>query len=260
MSASRNEARDLIDAGVVRVGGVVADKASRQVLPGDAIVVAERPRYVGRGAHKLIGALDTFGVDPAGKRCLDVGASTGGFTQVLLERGADHVTALDVGHGQLHERVAADARVWVVERTNMRHVAPGQLGDRFDLVVVDVSFISLRVLLAPIAGQLADDGTLVALVKPQFEVGRREASRGRGVITDPALWTGVLAEVIDAGADVGLVTLDVVPSPITGGDGNVEFLARMRSRVAVSSGHGSPPDEAMVAAAVTAAQAVTLTL
>ncbi len=188
--------------------------------------MVEPAQYVGRGAYKLVAALDSFAIDPAGLRCLDVGASTGGFTDVLLQRGAAEVVALDVGFGQLHERIRADPRVTVLERTNMRHVGPGDLGPAFSLVVADVSFISLRVLLRSLVEQLTRDGDLVVLVKPQFEVGHREASRGRGVITDPHLWQQSLEGVVDAAVEQRLHIRGLRISPISGGDGNVEFLAR----------------------------------
>lgn len=222
---SRESAQRAIGARRVLVNGAVADKGARQVRVSDALVVVDPPRYVGRGAQKLERALDAFDIDPSGLRCLDVGASTGGFADVLLQRDAASVVALDVGFGQLHERIRADPRVTVVERTNMRHVEPGDLGPPFALVVVDVSFISLRTLMKSLAGQLAGEGRLITLVKPQFEVGRRDASRGRGVITDPGLWRQSVKGVIDAGADHALDLAGLVVSPIRGGDGNAEFLA-----------------------------------
>ncbi len=233
------------------MNGAVADKPARQVRPEDALRVVEPARYVGRGAFKLAAALDAFAIDPSGLRCLDVGASTGGFTDVLLQRGADEVVALDVGFGQLHERIRADSRVRVLERTNMRHTGPGDLGPAFPLIVVDVSFISLRVLIGALADQLSDDGDLVALIKPQFEVGRRDASKGRGVITDPELWRGSIDGVVDAARTQQLRLRGLLASPISGGDGNIEFLARFAR-------HGDAPSAApLVDRAIEEATAVT---
>ena len=209
------------------VNGAIGDKPARQVLPGDALEIAGPPsRYVGRGAHKLVRALDAFDIDPAGRRCLDVGASTGGFTDALLQRGAVTVVALDAGHGQLHERLRADSRVHSMERTNIRHVGPDDIGGPFDLVAVDVSFISLQAVIDSLAAETAESGVLIALVKPQFEAGRVEASRARGVITDPAVWSRTLDEVTERASRHGLGLRALTPSPIRGADGNVEFLAR----------------------------------
>jgi 23S rRNA (cytidine1920-2'-O)/16S rRNA (cytidine1409-2'-O)-methyltransferase len=205
---------------------------------------------VGRGAYKLAAALDSFAIDPTGLRCLDVGASTGGFTDVLLQRGAAEVVALDVGFGQLHERIRADPRVTVLERTNMRHTGPGDLGPAFSLVVADVSFISLRVLLSSLVDQLAGDGDLVLLIKPQFEVGHREASRGRGVITDPKLWRQSIEGVVEAAFEQQVELRELRLSPISGGDGNVEFLARF------SRHGGDAPALALVDAVIEEATAV----
>lgn len=225
LSASRTEAQHLIAANRVLVNGSVADKASRQVAPGDAVVVEGPPaRYVGRGAEKLEHALATFGIDVSGLRALDVGASTGGFTDVLLQRGAAHVVALDVGHGQLHERLRADARVTNLERCNIRHADLDLIGGAVDIVVGDLSFISLR-LVIPTLVELCQPGSpMVLLVKPQFEAGRREVDRGRGVITDPAVHDRVRAEVADALVAAGCTVQGWTTSPITGADGNVEYL------------------------------------
>jgi 23S rRNA (cytidine1920-2'-O)/16S rRNA (cytidine1409-2'-O)-methyltransferase len=213
--------------------------------------VVEVAQYVGRGAYKLAAALDSFAIDPAGLRCLDVGASTGGFTDVLLQRGAAEVVALDVGFGQLHERIRADPRVTVLERTNMRHTGPGDLGPTFRLVVADVSFISLRVLLRSLIEQLAGNGDLVVLIKPQFEVGHREASRGRGVITDPQLWRQSIEGVVEAAVEQHLELRGMRVSPISGGDGNIEFLARFTRH---GDGASAP---ALVDAVIEEATAVT---
>lgn len=225
LTSSRTEAQSLIAAHRVLVNGSVADKASRQVAPGDAVLIdGPPPRFVGRGAEKLDHALTVFDVDVAGVRALDVGASTGGFTDCLLQRGAAHVVALDVGHGQLHERLRADDRVTNLERTNVRHVDAATIGGRVDLIVGDLSFISLRLVIPTLVGLCQPGSPMVLLVKPQFEAGRREVDRGRGVITDPAVHDRVRDEVATALTDVGCEVIGWTTSPITGADGNVEFL------------------------------------
>jgi 23S rRNA (cytidine1920-2'-O)/16S rRNA (cytidine1409-2'-O)-methyltransferase len=228
LAESRTQARTLIEAGRVRVGGAPATKAARQVDAGEAVLVeGDGPRFVGRGGEKLEGALKAFALDPSGLRVLDAGASTGGFTDALLQRGAKEVVALDVGHGQLHERLRADPRVVVMERTNLRHVEADELGP-FDAVVGDLSFISLTKVADVLACCVVPGGWLVLLVKPQFEAGRREVSRGRGIISDPEEWAGAVERVVGAFAEVGVAIEDVVVSPLRGADGNVEFLVRLR--------------------------------
>jgi 23S rRNA (cytidine1920-2'-O)/16S rRNA (cytidine1409-2'-O)-methyltransferase len=192
-------------------------------------VRSEGPRFVGRGGDKLAAALERFAVPVDGVRALDAGASTGGFSDCLLQHGADCVVAVDVGHGQLHERLRADPRVESVERTNVRGLAPGDVGPPFDLVVADLSFISLRTVLAPLLGLAAPGAHLVLLVKPQFEAGRDEASRGRGVIRDPEVWRRVLDEVVIALRATGAAIMGAMVSPLTGADGNVEFLVHARA-------------------------------
>jgi 23S rRNA (cytidine1920-2'-O)/16S rRNA (cytidine1409-2'-O)-methyltransferase len=200
------------------------------VAPHEAVVVrGERPRFVGRGGEKLASALDRFAVPVDGSRALDAGASTGGFTDCLLQYGARCVVAVDVGYGQLHERLRADPRVESVERTNVRNLLPGELGPPFDVVVVDLSFISLRTVLAPLLEQAAPGSHVVLLVKPQFEAGRDEAARGRGVIRDPAVWRRVLDEVLIALRAAGAAIMGAMVSPLTGADGNVEFLVHARA-------------------------------
>jgi 23S rRNA (cytidine1920-2'-O)/16S rRNA (cytidine1409-2'-O)-methyltransferase len=225
LTASRTEAQHLIAANRVLVNGSVADKASRQVAPGDALLIDGPPaRYVGRGAEKLEHALAAFDVDVTGRRALDVGASTGGFTDVLLQHGADHVVALDVGHGQLHERLRADDRVTNLERCNVRHADLDTIGGPVDIVVGDLSFISLT-LVIPTLVELCQPGSpMILLVKPQFEAGRREVDRGRGVITDATVHERVRHEVADALVAAGCTIEAWTTSPITGADGNVEFL------------------------------------
>ena len=224
LAESRTQARTWIEAGRVRVGGAPATKASRMVDAGEPVLLeGDPPRYVGRGGEKLEAALRAFALDPTGVRALDAGASTGGFTDCLLQHGADHVVALDVGHGQLHERLRGDERVTVLERTNLRHVDPGELG-AFPAIVADLSFISLTTVMERLLQLSARGAWLVLLVKPQFEAGRQQVSRGRGVITDPQEWRGALVRVATEAARRGATVRGAVPSPIRGAEGNVEFL------------------------------------
>ena len=228
LAASRAQARELVDAGRVLVGGAPAGKPSRLVGAGDPLLVeAPPPRFVGRGGEKLAAALERFGLDPAGLHVLDAGASTGGFTDCLLQAGAASVVALDVGHGQLHERLRSDPRVRVLERTNLRHIDPAVLGEH-DVVVADLSFISPRTVMPTLVACSRRGGWLVLLVKPQFEVGRIEAARGRGVITDSGLWRSALHGVLDAAVAAGAVPRGLMPSPLRGAAGNVEFLLWLR--------------------------------
>jgi 23S rRNA (cytidine1920-2'-O)/16S rRNA (cytidine1409-2'-O)-methyltransferase len=223
--ASRAEAQALVAAHRVRVTGAVAEKSARQVAPGDQLHVEGPPSpYVGRGAHKLVAALDAFGIDVAGRRALDAGASTGGFTDVLLQRGARQVVAVDVGHGQLHERLRADPRVVSIERTNIRSIDVDTIGGPVDVVVGDLSFISLRLVIDPLVSVCEPGAVMVLLVKPQFEAGRTEVSRGRGVITDPAIHERVCAEIDAVLTERGCAVQGWTESPILGSDGNREFL------------------------------------
>ena len=232
LTTSRTEAQALIAANRVLVNGSVADKPARQVAPGDALVIdGPPPRFVGRGAEKLDHALDAFAIDVHGINALDAGASTGGFTDCLLQRGARHVVALDVGHGQLHERLRADPRVTNLERHNVRHVGVEQIGGPVDMVVGDLSFISLQ-LVIPTLVELCQPGSpMVLLVKPQFEAGRQEVDRGRGIITDPAIHDRVRTEVEMALAASGCVVVGWTDSPITGADGNREFLVHATTAI-----------------------------
>ncbi|MEY2469365.1 MAG: rRNA (cytidine1920-2-O)/16S rRNA (cytidine1409-2-O)-methyltransferase [Actinomycetota bacterium] len=206
--------------------GAVADKPTRLVAPGDAIVIDGPPsRFVGRGGEKLDAALDAFGIDVSGRRAIDVGASTGGFTDCLLQRGAVSVVALDVGHGQLDARLRADDRVTVLERTHVNDVDAAAIGAPFEVVVVDVSFISLTSVAAALIGSLAGPGTdVVALVKPQFEVSRAVASRGKGIVRDPLEWEAALDRVRTAFVARGAAMMGTVESPLKGASGNTEFL------------------------------------
>ena len=207
------------------VNGAVAEKPSRQVTSGDQVVVSGPPaRFVGRGALKLDHALDAFALDVGGRRALDAGASTGGFTDCLLQRGASHVVAVDVGHGQLHERLRSHPKVTNLERTNIRHIDVDMIGGAVDLVVGDLSFISLRLVIAPLVSVCQPGRPMVLLVKPQFEAGKAEVSRGRGVVSDPAVWERVCSEVDAALVAAGCTVRGWTESPITGADGNHEFL------------------------------------
>lgn len=230
LAETRSRAQALVLAGKVRVGE--GDGARTDRKPGDVVdasspvALLEREPYVSRGGHKLAAALDAFGIDPAGLVCLDVGASTGGFTDVLLQRGASRVYALDVGRGQLAEAFRHDPRVVSMERTNARTLRPGDLPEPVDIAVVDVSFISLALVLGPVAACVRSGGRVVPLVKPQFEAGRQEVRRG--VVRDPAVHRAVLERVADAAAAVGLTLEDAVASPILGPEGNREFLLSLR--------------------------------
>jgi 23S rRNA (cytidine1920-2'-O)/16S rRNA (cytidine1409-2'-O)-methyltransferase len=225
---TRSRAQALVMAGKVSVGE--GDGARRDRKPGDLlpattpVELIEREPYVSRGGHKLAAALDAFGIDPAGRTCLDVGASTGGFTDVLLQRGARRVYALDVGRGQLAESLRRDPRVVSLERTNARTLTPTTLPEPVSLITFDVSFISLGLVLGPAASTLAPGPVdLVALVKPQFEAGREQVVRG--VVRDRAVHLDVLRRVAATAAALGHGTRDVIASPIRGPEGNREFLA-----------------------------------
>ena len=222
--ATRSRARDAILRGAVRIDGVVARKAGQPVAEAAAIAVADPAgRYVSRAALKLIHGLDAFGFDPVGRVCLDIGASTGGFTQVLLERGAGAVFALDVGHGQLAPELAADPRVTSLEGVNARALHPSLGSHEPGMVVCDVSFISVRLALPPALALAVAGAMAVILVKPQFEVGRKGI--GKGGIVEPALAQAAAHDLRDwLAGQPGWRPVGLVPSPIAGGDGNVEFL------------------------------------
>jgi 23S rRNA (cytidine1920-2'-O)/16S rRNA (cytidine1409-2'-O)-methyltransferase len=227
LAPSRERARALILAGQVTVGGQSVTKAGTAVDEEAevALAVPDHP-YVGRGGVKLAHALDAFQIDVAGRQALDIGASTGGFTDVLLQRGAARVIALDVGHGQLDWTLRNDPRVVVVERFNARHLTPADLPCPMDVVTIDVSFISLRRIFPAVRRVVAPGADIVSLVKPQFEAGRGEV--GKGVVRDPAVRARVVDELSAAAREVGLTPLASIPSPITGASGNVEFLLHLR--------------------------------
>jgi 23S rRNA (cytidine1920-2'-O)/16S rRNA (cytidine1409-2'-O)-methyltransferase len=231
LAPSRERARALILAGQVTVNGHVLSKAGAAVAAGDrvALVTPDHP-YVGRGGIKLAHALDAFAVDPSGRHALDVGASTGGFTDVLLQRGAASVIALDVGHGQLDWRLRNDARVLVREGVNARALTSADVPHPVSLVTIDVAFISLRYILPALPPFLERPADIVALVKPQFEAGREEVGRG-GLVTDPAVHEAVLTRVTAGAEALGLRRLAMTPSPITGATGNREFFLHLRHGV-----------------------------
>ena len=227
---SRSEAAHAIDARLVLVNGSVADKPARLVDPGDAVVLQGPPaRFVSRGGEKLAAALDAFGVDVTGRRVLDAGASTGGFTDCLLQRGAAHVVAVDVGHGQLHPRIRDDHRVTVLERFHVRDLSLAAIGGSVDLVVADLSFISIIRALPSLLKVCGPDCELVLLVKPQFEAGKAEVDRGSGVIRDPQIHQRVCDEVTAGLTAHGCDVLGWIDSPITGAQGNREFLVHARA-------------------------------
>jgi len=228
LAPSRERARALILAGHVTVDGVIVSKAGAPIAAGAHVELAapDHP-YVGRGGIKLAHGLDVFRIDPRGRRALDVGASTGGFTDVLLQRGAESVIALDVGHGQLDWTLRNDPRVIVREGVNARALTSADVPYHVTLVVIDVSFISLRLILPAVRPFVDPPGDIVALVKPQFEAGRDQVGRG-GIVTEPAVHEAVVASVTDAAAAIGLTRVAMTPSPITGATGNREFFLHLR--------------------------------
>ena len=230
----------MIHAGDVELEGNRRLKPGQLVAADASVSLVEKPRWASRAGHKLDAALDAFRIDPSDLAALDVGASTGGFTDVLLSRGARIVYAVDVGRAQLIQRLRDDSRVVSMERTNLRELR--ELPEPIDLATLDLSFISLGLVLPAVRSLLADGGRVVALVKPQFEAGKDDVPRG-GVVRDPLVWNRVLLEVAAAAESVGLHPGGVIRSPIAGGDGNVEFLIDLRT-------HRGDPDFARAAAAV----------
>jgi 23S rRNA (cytidine1920-2'-O)/16S rRNA (cytidine1409-2'-O)-methyltransferase len=250
LARSRNQAADLVIAGRVRVAGQVASKVATAVGPDDALLVTDvdQPMVVSRGAHKLAGAIRTFaplGLQIAGKRCLDAGASTGGFTQVLLEHDAALVIAVDVGYGQLAWSLQTDNRVVVVDRTNVRELTLDVVGEPVDLIVADLSFISLGLVLPALVGVATPDADLVVMVKPQFEVGRENVGSG-GVVRDPLLHAAAVRGVAAAAASHQLGVVAMVASQLPGPAGNVEYFLWLRAGAALL-------DEAELARAIAAA-------
>jgi 23S rRNA (cytidine1920-2'-O)/16S rRNA (cytidine1409-2'-O)-methyltransferase len=234
LARSREEASSLVSSGRVRIAGTVASKAATNVTADAPIVVAadeDSPRYASRGAYKLAGALDVFqpmGLRVEGRRCLDAGASTGGFTDVLLRRGAAEVIAVDVGYGQLAWGLRTNPRVQVLDRTNVRDLTPELLGGLVELLVADLSFISLSLVLPALRGCVRDDGDLVLMVKPQFEVGRNRLGP-RGVVRDPLARRDAVRGVAESASHLGIGVCGVVASPLPGPSGNVEYFLWLRS-------------------------------
>jgi 23S rRNA (cytidine1920-2'-O)/16S rRNA (cytidine1409-2'-O)-methyltransferase len=241
LARSREQAAELVHARRVSVGGQVATKPATQVMPHQPILVADGdsgPGYVSRGGHKLAGALDVFrDLRVQGRRCLDAGASTGGFTDVLLRRGAMHVVAVDVGYGQLAWQLRTSGRVTVLDRVNVRDLSPEEVGDPPELVVADLSFISLRVVLPALRRCARPDADFLLLVKPQFEVGRERLGAG-GVVRDPQLRADSVRAVADAAGELGLGVAGVTASRLPGPSGNVEYFLWLRA--------GAPPPDPVV--------------
>ncbi len=229
LAPSRERARALILAGKVEIGGQVADKAGALVGPDDAVTLrGEDHPYVSRGALKLVKALDEFRVDPSGRTAIDVGASTGGFTDVLLRRGARRVYAVDVGYGQLAWSLRNDPRVVLLERENIRHLDPAKIDEPTDLAAIDVSFISLTLVLPKVVTLLAAGSDVIALIKPQFEVGKGEVGKG-GVVRDEAKRRAAVEKIVAFAAEIGLAPDTPIESPILGPAGNVEYLLHGRT-------------------------------
>lgn len=230
LARSRTHARRIIEEGRARVDGRAATKPSAPVPAGAALAVVDVPdgvEYASRAAHKLASALDDLGLDPAGKHCLDAGASTGGFTDVLLRRGAASVLAVDIGHDQLADHVRADARVVVRDGTSVRDLSPQLLGTTVDLLVADLSFISLRTVISALGGVTRPGGDLLLMVKPQFEVGRSALPKS-GVVSDAGARADAVRGVAEAAAEAALALCAVGPSALPGQDGNREYFVHLR--------------------------------
>ena len=239
---SREQAKRLILAGEVRSGDRVIDKPSAQLPPDAPLTIKERPRFVGRGGLKLEAALDAFHIDPRGWVCLDVGASTGGFTDCLLQRGALRVHAVDVGTNQLVWKLRNDPRVIVKEQFNARHLVPEDLGEKVRLAVMDLSFISLTKVLPAVFPAVDGEGSVVCLIKPQFELRREDLSKG-GIVRDPALHQRAVDKIRRfVTGELGHHWRAMIPSPITGADGNQEFLAWIGAGKGDESAAGGPFD------------------
>jgi 23S rRNA (cytidine1920-2'-O)/16S rRNA (cytidine1409-2'-O)-methyltransferase len=248
LAETRTRAQALIMAGRVKVNGERAEKAGTPVGLDCVVEADEGARWASRGAFKLLKALEVFQIDVSGRTCVDIGASTGGFTDVLLNAGAKKVYAVDVGYGQLHWRLASDPRVVVMDRTNARGLTPDQFGERIDVAVCDASFISLRLLLPAIDAILSGEGEAAVLIKPQFEAGRERLGRG-GVVREPEVHAAVLREILDfAGRETRLEAAGLSWSPLRGPEGNLEFLFHLRRR-SLGRRIGDMEVEAAVAAA-----------
>lgn len=238
LAGSRERARALILAGSVLVDGRPADKAGT-LVPESAVIdvrTADHP-YVSRGGVKLEGALDAFGIDVAGVIALDAGASTGGFTDCLLRRGAAKVYAVDVGYGQFAWKLRRDSRVILLERTNIRHVTGEKIGEALDLAVIDVSFISLKLVLPPVLALLREEGMVLPLIKPQFEAGKDQVGK-KGVVRDPEVHRAVVDGIVSFARDLGIAVEGTCESPITGPEGNREFFLFGRKQKVEATGSG----------------------
>tara|TARA_Y100000590_G_scaffold88766_1_gene99796 strand:- start:8476 stop:9282 length:807 start_codon:yes stop_codon:yes gene_type:complete len=236
LTPTRSRAKELIDAGEVLVRGAVANKPAHLVAAGDSIaLVGAKPRFVSRGGDKLDAALTQFKVDVNGKRVIDVGSSTGGFTDCVIQRGAAQVVAIDVGYGQLDHGLREDIRVKVFERTNVRHLDISQIGGPAPLVVADLSFISLKVVCPRLTSLCEPEGDLLMLVKPQFEAGRVEAARGQGIIRNPKVWRRVIEEVSECFSEAKFGVMGVMVSPLRGASGNTEFFLHCRRGIELST-------------------------
>ncbi len=247
LAKSRSRAAQLIDGGFVAVNGKVITKSSHDITETDEVtLLGEEHRYVGRGGMKLEGALERFRIEVNGLVCADIGASTGGFTDCLLQRGADHVYAVDSGHGQLDPKLAGDSRVTNIEGCNARYLTPEQLSgsseERCQCAVSDLSFISQTLVLPAVSGILADGAIYIALIKPQFECGREAVGRG-GIVKDKKQHISAIRRVLDSAMLNGLMPCSIMKSPITGGDGNTEFLM-----YAVKNGTATVTDRAITEA------------
>lgn len=227
IARSRQRAKEMVGAGNVEVNSVRAKKASQEVSPEDVIVSHEEEKYVGRGALKLERAVEEFALDLAGKVCIDIGASTGGFTELMLMKGAAKVYAVDVGTGQLAQSLRDDSRVVNMEGTDIRGVSPDTIGGRADIVTADVSFISLTLILPKIYELLDESGTAAVLIKPQFEAGRSGIGKN-GIVRDRKVHIRVLSDIDSFARSLGFVCEKYVPSPVKGGSGNIEYLVKLR--------------------------------
>jgi 23S rRNA (cytidine1920-2'-O)/16S rRNA (cytidine1409-2'-O)-methyltransferase len=226
LAESREKARRLIVAGHVLVDGQPAPKPGHTLDPDREVVLKEVEQFVSRGGEKLEGAMESFPIELSGKICLDIGSSTGGFTDCMLQHGATKVYAIDVGKGQLHWKLREDPRVVVMEGVNARHLTPSDLPEPADFASIDTSFISLTNILPAVKGLLKPGGEIVSLIKPQFEAGKEDVDKGRGVITDPAIHEAVVSKIRKFGTEeLGLEWLGLSTSPLKGPKGNIEFLA-----------------------------------
>lgn len=232
LAPSREKARTMIMAGEVLVDGITADKPGLRISPEAHLAVKNKPRFVSRGGEKLLAALERFSLDVKDRICADIGASTGGFTDCLLQKGASRVYAIDVGYGQLDYTLRQDSRVVIMERTNARYVE--SLPTPISLAVIDASFISLKLLLPVISGWLEERSDVIALIKPQFEAGRKDVGKG-GVVKSSTIHANVLGEILSFSLLQGFIVNDLIVSPLKGPAGNVEFLAWLSWKTNVTS-------------------------